>query len=443
MGMPRGHVPRCVAIMAAAVGLLGALASDAETGCIPGARTERVQDAVIPDAPEYLQTIRDPYYGGKITLVTGRPGTPIPGLPGMTWPARTRHQYSSHQAWNADGSLLYLARGQIFLDGNTYEPLQLPDVPKGFWHWSPVEPDLMIIPRADGVGLWNVRHGNWVNVISILGYSQFRSQPRDNPSYDGRRFGLRAERDSDAAPVCIGVELETGKTGPIIGFDAYGFTTDERGEVKARRCGVTASGRYVVLNGSANGSYNDQAHFFDWSTGALVYTQRPNAGRECPGGHGDLGLDEHGNDVFVGVCKGRGEPWSSDLAGRTVALRIPDGTIWALGDGSASHTSCRNSKRPGYCYGSGFDAGSTINAKSMDGERVEFYAEPQNRREKYWDETQAVVSPDGEKILFVSRWNDSFADGSRMFVLDLTSLGDSGDSGDPGDPGDCGESDSG
>ena len=351
----------------------------------------------------------------------------------MKWPAMTRHQYSSHQAWNADGSLLYLARGQIFLDGNTYEPLQLPDVPKGsgtgprragphdhpaYGRRRPLERS----PRQLG------------ERINIPGYSQFRSQPRDNPSYDGRRFGLRAERDSDGAPVCIGVELETGKTGPIIGFDAYGFTTDERGEVKARRCGVTASGRYVVLNGSANGSYNDQAHFFDWSTGALVYTQRPNAGRECPGGHGDLGMDEHGNDVFVGVCKGRGEPWSSDLAGRTVALSIPDGTIWALGEGSASHTSCRNSKRPGYCYGSGFDAGSTINAKSIDGERVEFYAEPQNHREEYWDETQAVVSPDGEKILFVSRWNNSFPDGNRMFVLDLTSLGA---------PAACGEADAG
>jgi hypothetical protein len=394
--------------------------------------TERIGATAILNAPEYLQTIRDPYYGGKITLVTGSPGSPIPGLPAMKWPSMTRHQYSSHQAWNADGSLLYLARGQIFLDGNTYEPLQLPAVPKGFWHWSPTEPDIMIIPRADGVGTWNVRRGKWVDVIRIPGYSQFRSQPRDNPSYDGRRFAVKARRDSDAAPFCIGVDLETGTTGPIIGFDAYGFSPGKYSEGKARRCGVTASGRYLVLNGNANGSYNDQAHFFDWSTTALVYKQRGNAGRECPGGHGDMGLDEHGDDVFVGICKGGGEPWSSGLSGRTIALRIPDGAIWALGKGSASHTSCRNSKRPGYCYGSGFKGEATINAKSIDGKRVEFYFDPQNRREKYWDETQAVPSPDGQKILFVSRWNDSFPDGGRMFVLDLTPLGEPGDCGRAG-----------
>jgi hypothetical protein len=424
MGKPAGHVQRCFAIIAAAAGLLAALPSDAGAGCFPGARTNRIQAATVRDTPEYLRTVQDSHYGGKVTLVTGSPGTPIPGLPGMKWPKITKHQYSAHQAWNADRTLLYLARGKIFLDGDTYKPLRLANVPKGFWHWSPTEPDIMIIPRAEGVGTWNVRHGNWVKVISIPGYSKFRSQTRDNPSYDGRRFAVKARRDSDGAPVCIGVDLETGAVGPIIGFNAFGFSRDEHGEDKARRCSVTASGRYLVLNGHANDSYNDQAHFFDWSTGTLVYKQRENAGVECPGGHGDMGLDEHGDDVFVGVCKGKGEPWSAGLGGRTVALRIPDGAIWALGEGSASHTSCRNSKRPGYCYGSGYGRGATINAKRLDGLRVEFYSDPQNRRENYWDETQAVPSPDGQKILFASRWNDAYPDGMRLFVLDLTPLGD-------------------
>ena len=302
-------------------------------------------------------------------------------------------------------------------------------MPKGFWHWSPVEPDIMIIPREDGLGKWNVRRGEWTKVVSIPGYSRFSSQSRDDPSDDGRRIGVRARRDDDGAPVCIGVDLATGTTGPIIGFDAYGFSDDGRSEAKTRRCSVTASGRYLVLNGSANGSYNDQAHFFDWDTGDLVLRQRGNAGKECPGGHGDMGLDENGDDVFVGICKGGGEPWSAKLARHTVALRVPDGAIWELGGGSASHTSCRNSQRIGYCYGSGFKDGSTINAKSLDSMRVEFYGDPQNRREEYWDETQAVPSPDGRKILFVSRWNNAFPDGRRMFVLDLTPLGDPADCG--------------
>ena len=433
MGRLAGHAPRWLALTAAVAVLLAALPSDAGSGCFPGARTDSIQTAALRDAPEYLQTIRDPHYGGKITLVTGSPGTPIPGLPGRKWPAMTRHQYSSHQAWNADGSLLYLARGKIFLDGNTYDPLQLPDVPKGFWHWSPIEPDLMIVPHADGVGTWDVRRGKWRNVIRIPGYSQFRSQSRDNPSYDGRRFAVKALRDKDAAPVCIGIDLETGTTGPIVGFDAYAFSSNEEfSEDKARRCSATASGRYLMLNGNANGSYNDQAHFFDWNTGTLVYKQRENAGVECPGGHGDMGLDESGDDVFVGVCKGKGRPWSFGFAGRTVALRIPDGAIWALGEGSASHTSCRNSKRPGYCYGSGYGRRATINAKRTDDDRVEFYLNPQNHRVKYWDETQAVPSPDGQKVLFASRWNDVFPDGMRLFVLDLTPLGDPVDCGTAG-----------
>lgn len=427
MGRSSPHVLRSVAIFGAAVSLLAAAPS--YSACIPGAKTDRVKAAEIPAVPEYLQAIEDPFYGGRITLVTGRPGTPILGLPDAEWPEMARHQYSSHQPWNADRSLLYLARGQIFLDGETYEPVQLPEVPKGFWHWSPVEPDVMIIPRADGVGTWDVRKGAWVDVIAIPGYSRFRSQTRDNPSYDGTRFAVKALRDSDTAPVCIGVDLEAGTIGPVIEFDAYGFSPGDYNEGKARRCSVTPSGRYLLLNGHANGSYNDQAHFFDWTTSALVLKQRENNGIECPGGHGDLGLDDQGDDVFVGVCKGKGKSWSSELGGRTVALRIPDGEIWALGKGSASHTSCRNSKRPGYCYGSSFGEKATINAKSINGGRVEFYADPQNRRTKYWDETQAVPSPDGMKILFASTWRESFPDGMRMFVLDLTPLGDTGDCG--------------
>src|SRR5690606_18741613 len=115
---------------------------------------------------------------------------------------------------------------------------------------------------------------------------------------------VKAWREADSVPVCIGVDLSTGKTGPVISFDRYGFERGGYSENKGRRCSVTASGRYIVLSGHANGSYNDQAHVFDWS-GALVYRQRSNAGVECPGGHGDMGLDEHGDDVFVGICKGR------------------------------------------------------------------------------------------------------------------------------------------
>ena len=50
-----------------------------------------------------------------------------------------------------------------------------------------------------------------------------------------------------------------------------------------------------------------------------------------------------------------------------------------------------------------------------------------NRRTLYRDETQAVPSPDGQKLLFASRWNDFFPGRTRMVVLDLTPLGDPGD----------------
>ena len=372
--------------------------------------------------PSYLQPIGDSPYGGKVTLVTGEPDTPILGLPNRNWLERTRHQYSSHQAWNADSSLIYLARGKVFLDGVSYEPVDLPPVPKGLWQWSPAEPEIMIIPNDEGVGKWHVKKGEWEERITLPDYSDFSFQTRTSPSNDGSRVGLKAIRKSDSANVCIGVDFANKTIGSVISFDDYGFTLGERPEVKARRCSVTPSGRYLFLNGTANNSYNDQGHWFDWQSGELVFRQRENNSVECPGGHGDMGLDANGDDVFVGKCKGSGKTWSEPFWRKSVALRVKDGAMSVVGPGLASHTSCRNTARLGWCYGSSYGEDGLIFAHRLDGSRTEVYLDPQNHRIEYDDETQAVPSPDGRKILFVSRWNDSFADGRRMFVLDVSEL---------------------
>ena len=111
MGWRPRRATRCAAVAAAAGVLFAPFPSEAGQGCIPRAMTRSIETAPLQGAPEYLKTFRDPYYGGDITLVTGSPGAPIPGLSGTNWPEMTRHQYSSHQAWNADRSLLVSGPG--------------------------------------------------------------------------------------------------------------------------------------------------------------------------------------------------------------------------------------------------------------------------------------------------------------------------------------------
>jgi len=358
--------------------------------------------------------VLDPFYGALVTRVTDFGSGPI-GDTGRTWDDRVRyrHKYSSVQAWNADGSVLFLEMGALFVDGSTYQPLNLKG-PSGLSHWSTTDPDIMLATQGSSIVFWNVWTGSVERTVPLTGYDTLSFQPRTSPSNDGSRVGVKARRQNNGEWVCLGVDLDAGQIGPVVSFDQWNFSLGSFAEPKARRCGVTPSGRYLFLNGYANGSYNDQAHFFDWNTGALVHKQRDNQGIECPGGHGDLGVDSSGRDVFVGVCKGGGEPWSDSLRGQTVELRIADGNIRAVGP-SFSHTTCRNTARPGWCYGSSFGSNPIIAAFSLDGRSREYYAKPQiGPNDDYYDEPHAVPSPDGRKIAFASSWGGIWSEPATL-----------------------------
>ena len=370
----------------------------------------------LDGVPGYLDTVLDPYNGAYLTRVTDFGSGPIGGT-GRSWDDSElfRHHYSSAQAWNADGSILFLDKGTVFVDGSTYEPLDYKK-PSGMTHWSTTDPDIMIATQGSNVVLWNVRAGSAERTIPLPGYDTLSFQVRMSPSNDGSRVGVKARRQNNGEWVCLGVDLDAGQVGQVVSFDQWGFSLGGGySEYKARKCGVTPSGRYLLLNGYANGSYQDQAHFFDWNSGALVHKQRDNRNRECPGGHGDLGLDSSGKDVFVGVCKSGGEAWSDPLHWQTVVLSIEDGNIRAVGP-SLSHTSCRNTARPGWCYGS---SDSIVTGFSLDGRSWENYTDPQTGpNDDYYGEPHAVPSPNGRKIVFASTWGGTWPQPAAL-VLDL------------------------
>lgn len=59
--------------------------------------------------PAYLGSVTDPYYGTKITRISGDPGTTIRNLAGGIWGRVVRHHYASDQSWNCDESLLNIS----------------------------------------------------------------------------------------------------------------------------------------------------------------------------------------------------------------------------------------------------------------------------------------------------------------------------------------------
>ena len=60
--------------------------------------------------PGYLETFVDPYFGSKVTRVSGDKGLSIPVI-GGTWPQNCRNHYQKDPPWNADGSVLFLKKG--------------------------------------------------------------------------------------------------------------------------------------------------------------------------------------------------------------------------------------------------------------------------------------------------------------------------------------------
>ncbi len=368
--------------------------------------------------PGYLEAVFDPNFKVEITRITGDSGAPLYEKGGAIWPAdHVHHQYSSAQAWNADGSLIWLRLGGVLVDAKTLKPSRFQRPENNYVEqWSPVEPETMFFFKDNILYKYNVRTYDEKSVMSAPGYSDLRMEVRTSPSNDGLSIGAKATRLSDGKEVCLLLDLTDGSVSKPIVFEDYGFTNRR---AKARRCGASPSGRYVWIDGYTTDHMANNIHFFD-REGNLVSRINQNAGVECTSDHGDLGLDAHGDDVFVGVCK-RGPGILSVLyGGQTISFRAKDGVMKGLGPWF-SHYSCRNTRRPGYCFGSTYGSvNSTVAAINLDGLGIEYitntYANSEN---DYWAQPQAVPSPSGNKIIFASNWNEELPK-AHIFMVDFS-----------------------
>jgi len=237
----------------------------------------------------------------------------------------------------------------------------------------------------------------------------------------------QAKKKTDDSYWAVGVNLNTGNIGPEISFDSWNFS-DLIGPTKDRKANPSSTGKYMVLQGTADGEYQ-RTIAFDWLTGNHVYSSPLTGGIECPGGHGDFAIDVNGKDVFVGICKGGGTGPSAIYNGETVIMDFEAGTISPItGVGGYSHYSARNTKREGWVYASSYktsnpNSKSRIVAFKTDGSRIEYYTDPQGYRLSYLHETHASPIADGTKIIFTSSWNSTEGlDFSNDYILDLSEL---------------------
>ncbi len=169
-----------------------------------------------------------------------------------------------------------------------------------------------------------------------------------------------------------------------------------------------------------NVAWPDNGQVFDWmsvsplgkhilmSTGGKIdqYDMDLNFVRALAssGGHGDLGVDQDGNEAYVQYEYGKDNGiWIYRLNDGLRTRLLPDKY-------NGGHISCRNYKRQGWCYASTTEPGyKEIIAIKLD------YSGPNNHIVNRFAQTHTSataqsmgnISPDGKQILFESDWGDS------------------------------------
>ena len=168
---------------------------------------------------------------------------------------------------------------------------------------------------------------------------------------------------------------------------------------------VSQSGKYIVFNnqnGNKDGMYRYDIDFenktklqYRWEGDGQLYSE---------GGHGDIGYDTDGHEVFVQFISGVGV-YSFNLDNPTELgkelLSSPYG---------GGHISCRNTKRPGWCYvtanndsnGNGLRDLFALKIDGSGDENVQHFS--QTHINDNYPETYGSPSPDGTKVIFNSHW---------------------------------------
>jgi len=392
-----GSLSRRQFLRGTALGIGGAALLPSLNGSVIAATTgERVQIPKVKQ-PGYLESYVDPVFQSTVTRVTGNPGTDIPNVPGK-WGQIERHFYSKCAAWNCDQSLLLIGArrehpGLLFFDGTTYEPLFGRDAFSGSdIKWHPNEPNTMICVKDNSVTIWDVRQDKSQIAATFDGYSNLHIGPGEgNLSFDGNLIALVGSKGQDR--VAFTYDLHEGKKWPDLVLN--GIDIDW--------VSVSPSGKYMVLNGGITAKDADQSQVYDLE-GNSVGESWSKYGRPS---HYDLTLDEHGDDIAVGVSK------SPPDSGRVISRRLRDGQVTILTNGGyATHISTRNVARPGWAYVSFQNRGpdwppywDEVAAVKLDGSMtMERIAHLHTKLSDYLTEAHAVPSPDGTRVLWASDW---------------------------------------
>lgn len=344
--------------------------------------------------PGYLSPIPDPIFKTRVTRIADQ------STFGMS-DKYIRHAYSKNQPWNSDGSLImldYIYPAPI-LDGKTYKFVRRIRQPSQAI-WSNKDPNKTYGTYANTNKFvsCNMATNAYTTLHTFTEYDSISiGEGEGNLSKNDRYIALQAKKGSNTYMLVYDIPND------IV------VSTRNLAGLWPNSISMSQSGNYVVVDWDGVGTQRN--------TGLEVFDSNLNFRRQISTytNHGDIGYDTSGNEVYVM----RSNDWNAGI----VSIRLDNGVqksvlggtdAYRLGSNWSNHISCRNIRRPGWCYYSDAEPSSEsasmafqeVIAIKLDGSQtVERFAHQYSSDNmSYGAYPMAVPNRDGSKVLWASEW---------------------------------------
>ena len=365
-------------------------------------------------------------------------------------PEDDRTSYPKVQSWNADMSLIRITyrlydahtlKEKSYTKGQngdeSYATLCSPN--SGYFRWSNVDASVFYTIQSNGKLIKGKVLKDRISCDEVMeDFSDFEmislGAGEGNIDYNDRYVLLMAKKENDTALYLILYNLQTSKREWTKNLEGrtWEYIVNEKDASKnywrskeVDWISVSASGKYIVLNEANKHNYHDELSVYDINLSnqhLLQYRYHDKLYSE--GGHGDIGYDMKGNEVYVeflgGVPMHVFELAHPEKLGYAV-LKSPYG---------GGHVSCRNTKRPGWCtittQQEGYNEIYSLKLDGTDSEIVEQFSQSHNKayvdaktNKTYpYPATFASPSPDGTKVIFTSRWQGEPESPKEVFIAE-------------------------
>lgn len=380
--------------------------------------------------PDLGVPVSDPSFNSTVTRIADGSATNIQGV----FP-----DYSKHQAWNADESLLLLRTGNgdiQFYNGATYQyikssPSSIAGVQDIFWH--PTNPVMLYYALYNEFNVLDVQTDQISILHTFANYSYVTTRAEGNMSNDGRYIAL-CGYDANWNPIDFFVY--------DVALDSVISSLDVSSNVTSFDwISISPLGNFVLID------YADET--VGRYHGMEVYNRQMNFIWQKPlgAGHSDMGLNSNGSEVLIM------DVYDTDSNLTYIKkFGLADSSVTTLLGVSPDfdlHESCRSMSRPGWVYISTFDFVGRLTddsttwlpfedeifALNMDGSgNVERFAHHHSRRYSpstpdsdnsvYFAEPHATVNRTGTRILFGSNWKQNVELNTSVdaYICDIASL---------------------